>query len=55
VEVANALLVAARRARISNDKIALVFEDLLALPIRIDSAGSETVFGGFSHMPSSID
>lgn len=45
VEVANALLVAVRRGRISTDKTARFLEDLLALPIRIDSAGSEITFG----------
>jgi predicted nucleic acid-binding protein len=45
VEVANALLVAVRRGRISKDKAARFFRDLLALPIRIDSGGSDVTFG----------
>lgn len=45
VEVANALLVAVRRGRITKDKAARFFRDLLALPIRTDSAGSEITFG----------
>jgi predicted nucleic acid-binding protein len=45
VEVANALLVAIRRGRISKDKTARFLGDLLALPIRIDSAGSDVTFG----------
>lgn len=45
VEVANALLMAVRRGRISKDKTARLFGDLLALPIRIDPAGSATTFG----------
>lgn len=50
VEVANAFLMAVRRGRISKDKTARLFGDLLALPIRIDSASSETTFGRvFAH------
>jgi predicted nucleic acid-binding protein len=45
VEVANTFLVAVRRGRISRDKTARLFRDLLALPIRIDSASTETTFG----------
>jgi predicted nucleic acid-binding protein len=45
VEVANTFLVAVRRGRISKDTTTRLFEDLLALPIRIDSAGSEITFG----------
>jgi predicted nucleic acid-binding protein len=45
VEVANTFLVAVRRERISKDKAARFFGDLLALPIRIDSANTETTFG----------
>src|SRR5258708_29280205 len=49
VEVANAFLAAVRRGRISKDKTARLFRDLLALPIRIDSANTETTFGqGFA-------
>ncbi len=44
-EVANTFLVAVRRGRISQDKAARLFRDLLALPIRIDSASTETTFG----------
>jgi predicted nucleic acid-binding protein len=45
VEVANALLVARRRARISKEKAARFLTDLLALPIRVDSGSSELTFG----------
>lgn len=45
VEVANTFLVAVRRGRISKDKAARFFGDLLALPIRIESSGRETTFG----------
>jgi predicted nucleic acid-binding protein len=45
VEVANALLVARRRARISKEKAARFLTDLLALPIRVDSSSSELTFG----------
>lgn len=45
VEVANALLVAVRRGRINKDKAARFFGDLLALPIRVDLAGAEIIFG----------
>jgi predicted nucleic acid-binding protein len=44
VEVANALLVAVRRGRIDKNKPAELFGALLALPIRIDSSGSEITF-----------
>lgn len=44
VEVANALLTAVRRARISRDKANRFFGDLRALPIRIDPESSESVF-----------
>jgi predicted nucleic acid-binding protein len=37
--------VAVRRERISKDKAARFFGDLLALPIRVDSANTETTFG----------
>jgi predicted nucleic acid-binding protein len=45
VEVANAFVMAVRRGRMSKDKTARLFGDLLALPIRIDSASTETTFG----------
>jgi predicted nucleic acid-binding protein len=45
LEVANTFLVAVRRGRISKDKTARLFRDLLALPIRIDSASTESTFG----------
>lgn len=44
-EVANALLVAVRRGRISREKVSRFLEDLRALPIRIDLKSSETAFG----------
>jgi predicted nucleic acid-binding protein len=44
-EVANTFLVAVRRGRIGKDKAARFFGDLLALPIRLDSANAETTFG----------
>jgi predicted nucleic acid-binding protein len=43
-EVANALLIAVRRGRISREKANRFFLDLRALPIRIDPESSETVF-----------
>jgi predicted nucleic acid-binding protein len=43
LEVANAFLVAVRRGRIDRDRSAEFFLDLLALPIRIDSAHRETM------------
>jgi predicted nucleic acid-binding protein len=43
-EVANALLMAVRRGRISPEKGSRFFLDLRALPIRIDPEGSQTVF-----------
>jgi predicted nucleic acid-binding protein len=43
LEVANAFLVAVRRGRIDRDRPAEFFLDLLALPIRIDSAHSEAM------------
>ena len=43
-EVANALLIAVRRGRISREKANRFFLDLRALPIRIDAESSETVF-----------
>ena len=43
-EVANALLIAVRRGRISREKTNRIFLDLRALPIRIDPKGSETLF-----------
>ena len=43
-EVANALLIAVRRGRISREKANRFFLDLRALPIRIDSESGETVF-----------
>lgn len=46
VEVANALLMAMRRGRISREKAIRFLEDLLALPIRIDPAGNEITFHG---------
>jgi predicted nucleic acid-binding protein len=45
LEVANAFLMAVRRGRIGGDKPAQFFGDLLALPIRIDSARTETTLG----------
>jgi predicted nucleic acid-binding protein len=45
VEVANALVMAVRHGRIRKDKTVRFFGDLLALPIRIDSASIETTFG----------
>ena len=45
VEVANALLVAIRRGRISREKEARFFQDLRALPIHIDPKSSENAFG----------
>ncbi len=45
MEVANAFLMAMRGGRISKDKTVRFFGDLLALPIRIDSASTETTFG----------
>jgi predicted nucleic acid-binding protein len=45
VEVANAFVMAVRRGRMSKDKTARLFGDLLALPIRIDSASTQTTFG----------
>jgi predicted nucleic acid-binding protein len=44
VEVANSILVAVRRGRVAQDKTARLFEDLLSLPIRLDSARHETTF-----------
>jgi predicted nucleic acid-binding protein len=44
-EVANTLLLAVRRGRISKDAAAVFFSDLLALPIRVDSSSRETTFG----------
>ena len=43
-EVANTLLVAVRRGRISREKANGFFSDLRALPIRIDHESSEAVF-----------
>ena len=43
-EVANALLIAVRRGRISREKANRFFLDLRALPIHIDPESSETVF-----------
>jgi predicted nucleic acid-binding protein len=43
-EVANALLIAVRRDRISREKANRFFLDLRALPIRIDSESSEALF-----------
>jgi predicted nucleic acid-binding protein len=43
-EVANALLVAVRRGRIDKHKPAELFAALLALPIRVDTSGSEAIF-----------
>ena len=45
VEVANALLMAIRRGRISGEKANRFFEDLGALPIRIDPQSGENTFG----------
>ena len=45
VEVANSLLVAIRRGRISREKASRFFQDLRALPIRVDPGSSENVFG----------
>jgi predicted nucleic acid-binding protein len=44
-EVANAVLMSVRRGRISSDKAARFFEDLRALPIRVDPHSSESTFG----------
>jgi predicted nucleic acid-binding protein len=44
-EVANGLLIAIRRGRISREKANRFFGDLRALPIRIDPESSETAFG----------
>ena len=44
LEVANAFLMAMRRGRIRKDKISRLVGDLLALPIRMDSATSDTTF-----------
>ncbi len=43
-EVANALLIAVRRGRISRDKANRFLLDLRALPIRIDPESNEAVF-----------
>jgi len=43
-EVANGLLVAVRRGRISREKANRFFLDLRALPIRIDPESSQTAF-----------
>jgi predicted nucleic acid-binding protein len=43
-EVANALLIAVRRGRISREKANRFFSDLRALPIRIDPQSSEALF-----------
>src|SRR5208283_3607512 len=43
-EIANALLIAVRRGRISREKANRFFSDLRALPIRIDPESSESVF-----------
>jgi predicted nucleic acid-binding protein len=43
-EVANALLIAVRRGRISREKANRFFQDIRALPIRIDPEGSDVVF-----------
>lgn len=45
LEVANALLIAIRRGRISREKASRFFDDLGSLPIRIDSKSSENAFG----------
>ena len=44
VEVANALLVAVRRGRISREKANRFFGDLRALPIRVDPESSENAY-----------
>jgi predicted nucleic acid-binding protein len=44
VEVANAILIAIRRGRISRDKANRFLVDLRALPIRIDTESGETAF-----------
>jgi predicted nucleic acid-binding protein len=44
VEVANAFLMAMRRGRISDEKVARFFRDLRVLPIRIDPASTEVTF-----------
>jgi predicted nucleic acid-binding protein len=44
-EVANTVLVAVRRGRIPRENTPRLFRDLLALPIRVDSASRETTFG----------
>lgn len=43
-EVANALLIAVRRGRISREKANRFLLDLRALPIRVDAESIETVF-----------
>ena len=49
-EVANAILVAVRRGRTSDDTSAAFFRSLLALPIRVESTSRESVFGdGFAY------
>jgi len=45
LEVTNSILVALRRGRITKEKVARLFGDLLALPIRVDSSSRETTFG----------
>ncbi len=45
VEMANSLLVAIRRGRISQEKAARFFQDLLALPIRVEPESGENAFG----------
>lgn len=45
LEVVNGLLMAMRRRRITKEQAARFFENLLALPIRIDSSGVEHAFG----------
>ncbi len=44
LEVANALLIAIRRGRISRDKANRFFGDLRALPIRVNPESSEAAF-----------
>lgn len=45
VEVANAFLMAIRRGRLAEENAARFFEDLLALPIRVDTVGYDNTFG----------
>jgi len=44
-EVANALLIGIRRGRVGRERVNRFFEDLRALPIRVDPASAEGAFG----------